>query len=140
MELTFLLEEASIINQEFLIPSMSEALYLAAPSLCVHSKVHICLTELMMFIGQPDKCMCIRMAQLDPKGMIPAWVVSIGKRRAATSFANLRRVAEQDISGQADSDDEEETKQEVSPVVESLLVPKASESAEQLLTKQEEVR
>jgi len=58
--------------------------------------------------GEPNKCHCIRMAMLDPKGMIPPWVISIGKRRAATSFNSLRKTAEQDLSQQQDDEEEEE--------------------------------
>ena len=42
--------------------------------------------------------MVIRLAQLDLKGMIPGWIISMGKKRAATNHARLRSIAESDLS------------------------------------------
>src|SRR5687768_9548741 len=42
--------------------------------------------------GEKNKCYCIRMVQMDPKGMIPGWVVNAGKKKAASTFLEMKRV------------------------------------------------
>lgn len=49
---------------------------------------------------QPNKCTCSRLVQLDPKGMIPAWVVNLGKKKAGSSFLALKKVAILQLSNQ----------------------------------------
>jgi len=40
----------------------------------------------------PHKCFCIRVVHMDPKGMIPPWIVALSKKRAGQSFETLRKL------------------------------------------------
>jgi len=44
------------------------------------------------FPNDPNRCICIRLGQADPKGSIPAWIIKQFKRKAAEAFDVFRKV------------------------------------------------
>jgi len=45
--------------------------------------------------GDQNSCRCTRILQLDPKGMIPAWIVNAGKKRSLQSHLIMKRIMEE---------------------------------------------
>jgi len=45
--------------------------------------------------GSPNKCKCWRIVHLDPKGMIPAWVVNTQKKKAANFWVEFNQFLEE---------------------------------------------
>lgn len=46
----------------------------------------------MISSDSPDKCSGIRIVHIDPKGMIPPWMVALSKKRAGQAFETLQKV------------------------------------------------
>eukprot|EP01087_Luapelamoeba_hula_P006160 TRINITY_DN16268_c0_g1_i1.p1 TRINITY_DN16268_c0_g1~~TRINITY_DN16268_c0_g1_i1.p1 ORF type:complete len:255 (+),score=48.65 TRINITY_DN16268_c0_g1_i1:37-765(+) len=46
--------------------------------------------------GEPDKCSIINIAQVDPMGMIPGWVVNLSKGKALARSTNLKKLFEEE--------------------------------------------
>jgi hypothetical protein len=40
----------------------------------------------------PRQCHCTRLIQMDPRGSIPQWVVTMSKKRGADGFLRLRKI------------------------------------------------
>jgi hypothetical protein len=45
--------------------------------------------------GDPSRCHCIRITQVDPKGSIPGFVINLSKQKAAAAFSILRAAIEE---------------------------------------------
>lgn len=45
--------------------------------------------------GDPSRCHCIRLTQVDPKGSIPGFVINLSKQKAAAAFSILRAAIEE---------------------------------------------
>jgi len=42
--------------------------------------------------GQPNQCMLTRMGQIDPKGMVPTFMVNLGKTKPANDIIEIRKI------------------------------------------------
>eukprot|EP01114_Cavostelium_apophysatum_P001832 TRINITY_DN11600_c0_g1_i1.p1 TRINITY_DN11600_c0_g1~~TRINITY_DN11600_c0_g1_i1.p1 ORF type:complete len:389 (-),score=79.14 TRINITY_DN11600_c0_g1_i1:37-1203(-) len=45
--------------------------------------------------GKVNECRCIRIVQIDPKGLVPSWVVNVGKKRAAQALVRMKNIMEE---------------------------------------------
>eukprot|EP01102_Stenamoeba_stenopodia_P019640 TRINITY_DN7465_c0_g4_i1.p1 TRINITY_DN7465_c0_g4~~TRINITY_DN7465_c0_g4_i1.p1 ORF type:complete len:433 (-),score=109.06 TRINITY_DN7465_c0_g4_i1:87-1385(-) len=63
--------------------------------------------------GDSHRTHCVRFAQVDPKGMIPGFVINLSKQKAAAAFSVLRKaIEEKRIPVIEDTEEEEEQEQE----------------------------